>query len=133
MTGGMLLPQVISSHGPTVQDRWTWPMTTRKPSLAHQAALLDTFGCSGTHKAPAQRACIEGCGISFCRFLCALQPHDRKAWAQRYKTLIKPGGQLATLIFPVDASRNKDEGPPFPVTPELYTELLTPEGVRIPS
>ena len=62
-----------------------------------------------------------------------MQPQDRKTWAQRYRKLIKPGGQLATLMFPVDASRDKDQGPPFPLTPELYTELLTPEGVcRIP-
>ena len=63
-----------------------------------------------------------------CRFLCALQPHDRKKWAQRYAQLIKPGGQLATLIFPVDPNKDRNEGPPFPVTPELYTELLEPLG-----
>lgn len=67
--------------------------------------------------------------VCLCRFLCALQPHDRKKWAQRYRQLIRPGGQLATLMFPVDASRDKNEGPPFPLTPELYTELLTPEGM----
>ncbi|CAK0756839.1 hypothetical protein CVIRNUC_002488 [Coccomyxa viridis] len=61
-------------------------------------------------------------------FLCALQPHDRKKWAQRYAQLIKPGGQLATLIFPVDPNKDRNEGPPFPVTPELYTELLEPLG-----
>ena len=62
--------------------------------------------------------------VWLCRFLCALQPHDRKKWAQRYTQLIKPGGQLATLIFPVDASKDRNEGPPFPVTPELYADLL---------
>ncbi|CAK0786945.1 hypothetical protein CVIRNUC_010159 [Coccomyxa viridis] len=61
-------------------------------------------------------------------FLCALQPHDRKKWAQRYAQLIKPGGQLATLIFPVDASKDRNHGPPFPVTPELYADLLEPLG-----
>ena len=65
------------------------------------------------------------------RFLCALQPHDRKKWAQRYTQLIKPGGQLATLIFPVDASKDRNEGPPFPVTPELYADLLEPLGMHL--
>ena len=69
--------------------------------------------------------------MCLCRFLCALQPHDRKKWAQRYAQLIKPGGQLATLIFPVDANKDRNEGPPFPVTPELYTELLEPLGLPL--
>ena len=46
-----------------------------------------------------------------------------------YKQLIKPGGQLATLIFPVDPNKDRNEGPPFPLTPELYTELLEPLGM----
>ncbi len=69
--------------------------------------------------------------MCLCRFLCALQPHDRKKWAQRYAQLIKPGGQLATLIFPVDPNKDRNEGPPFPVTPELYTELLEPLGMPL--
>ena len=59
-----------------------------------------------------------------------MQPQDRKAWAQRYRKLIKPGGQLVTLMFPVDANKDRNEGPPFPLTPELYDELLQPEGMQ---
>jgi len=35
---------------------------------------------------------------------------------------------LATLIFPVDPSRDPDIGPPFPLTADLYRQLLVPAG-----
>ncbi len=62
------------------------------------------------------------------RFLCALPPAQRQAWAEAWATLVKPGGQLVTLIFPVDPEKPRDSGPPFPVTPELYADLLEPAG-----
>ena len=111
-----------------MQGLQMWPMTTRKPSSAHFTAQLDSVCYDSVHDVTAQRVSSHRRDVSCCRFLCALQPKDRKAWAQRYRTLIKPGGQLATLMFPVDASRDREQGPPFPVTPELYSELLTPEG-----
>ena len=106
-----------------------WPMTIREAFSTPIPALLDS-SCVLEH---ACQRCVRSTltkGAS-CRFLCALQPKDRKAWAQRWRTLIKPGGKLATLIFPVDDSKDRDQGPPFPVTPELYTELLTPQGAHI--
>jgi hypothetical protein len=57
-----------------------------------------------------------------------MQPSMRDDWAAAWAGHIKPGGQLVTLIFPVKADKPRDEGPPFPVTPELYTQLLTPHG-----
>ena len=55
-------------------------------------------------------------------FFCALHPDMRKDWAAAWKGLLKPGGLLITLIFPVDPERHT--GPPWPVTPEMYTEHL---------
>lgn len=52
----------------------------------------------------------------------------RGGWAEAWGRQLKPGGQLVTLMFPVDASRPRDEGPPFPLTPELYNDLLSPLG-----
>ena len=61
-------------------------------------------------------------------FLCALHPSMRKDWATAWGKHLKPGGELITLIFPVDPSREGVEGPPWPVTPELYKDLLVPIG-----
>ncbi|KAI9143257.1 S-adenosyl-L-methionine-dependent methyltransferase [Paraphysoderma sedebokerense] len=55
-------------------------------------------------------------------FLCALQPPMRPDWARRMYEIIKPGGLLITLMFPID---NHEDGPPFAVSPELYRQLLT--------
>jgi hypothetical protein len=58
-------------------------------------------------------------------FFCALHPDMRKDWGLRWKGLLKPGGLLITLIFPViDPERQTMTGPPWPVTPEMYTEHL---------
>jgi hypothetical protein len=38
------------------------------------------------------------------------------------------GGELVTLIFPVDPEADPTLGPPFPVTPQLYEDLLLPAG-----
>lgn len=59
-------------------------------------------------------------------FLCAMQPTQREAWAKTWAALIAPGGQLLTMMFPVDSERKG--GPPFAVTPELYEQLLVPTG-----
>lgn len=44
--------------------------------------------------------------------------------------LLKPGGQLVTLVFPVREAQwppvgsDPDEGPPYPVHPDLYRRHL---------
>jgi len=56
-------------------------------------------------------------------FLCALMPEMRAQWASSWHRILRPGGLLVTLIFPVD-SEMELKGPPWPVTPELYKDLL---------
>ena len=56
-------------------------------------------------------------------FLCALPPSMRQTWAQRTAELLKPGGTLAMLIFPVDPK--KEGGPPYAVDPTEINNLLT--------
>lgn len=58
--------------------------------------------------------------------LSALHPSMFPAWAAAWARAIAPGGVLVTLMFPVDPN-HEGGGPPYPVTPELYKELL--EGV----
>lgn len=59
-------------------------------------------------------------------FLCALNPILREDWARKMAALVKEGGELLTLIFPI---REKPSNvPPFMVSLELYRELLEPVG-----
>ena len=58
-------------------------------------------------------------------FMCALEPSVRGQWAQKMADLVAPGGLLLTLVFPVC---EKEGGPPFKVSLEVYRELLEPVG-----
>ena len=59
-------------------------------------------------------------------FLCALDPSMRKAWASKMSDLVKPGGELFTLIFPI--SEEREGGPPFRVSLQIVRDLLEPAG-----
>lgn len=60
-------------------------------------------------------------------FLCALEPDIRTDWAKKMSELVKPGGELLTLIFPIG---DKVGGPPFKVSLELVKGLLEPVGFQ---
>lgn len=67
------------------------------------------------------------------KFLCALPPFIRPAWALRQSQLLAPAphGNLICLEFPT----YKDPstlGPPFGLTPETYVEHLSHPGESIP-
>jgi SAM-dependent methyltransferase len=52
-------------------------------------------------------------------FFCALDPDQRDAWSQTMKRLVKPGGVLATLIFPFEDPISAKQGPPWPINTTL--------------
>ncbi|XP_050256862.1 probable thiol methyltransferase 2 isoform X1 [Quercus robur] len=58
-------------------------------------------------------------------FFCAIEPDMRLAWAQRIRDLLKPGGELITLMFPIS---DHVGGPPFKVSISDYEEVLLPMG-----
>ena len=60
-------------------------------------------------------------------FLCALDPSIRQDWAKKMSELVKPGGILMTLIFPIC---EKESGPPFKVSLEVYKDLLVNNGFK---
>eukprot|EP00285_Hemiselmis_virescens_P008436 CAMPEP_0173379324 /NCGR_PEP_ID=MMETSP1356-20130122/2320_1 /TAXON_ID=77927 ORGANISM="Hemiselmis virescens, Strain PCC157" /NCGR_SAMPLE_ID=MMETSP1356 /ASSEMBLY_ACC=CAM_ASM_000847 /LENGTH=196 /DNA_ID=CAMNT_0014332641 /DNA_START=420 /DNA_END=1007 /DNA_ORIENTATION=+ len=69
-----------------------------------------------------------------CTFLCAIPPERREEWAVKMAQLIRPGGVLVTLIFPVregvePADGQIGGGPPFAMSPKLVEKLLAPKGV----
>lgn len=57
-----------------------------------------------------------------------MHPSQRSAWAAGWARALKPGGLLLALVFPVDSNMDPNMGPPYPVTPQLYEQLLGPAG-----
>ncbi len=69
---------------------------------------------------------IEG-GVDFVwdyTFFCALDPHRRGDWAKVMARLVRPGGLLATLLFPFEDPISDREGPPWPINTELVRGFL---------
>jgi len=58
-------------------------------------------------------------------FLCALDPSIRDDWAKQMGNLVKPGGELFCLIFPINTELKT--GPPFAVSLEEVKNLLEKE------
>lgn len=72
--------------------------TCGSPNMPWQAAamLCSLRWCS---QQPGLWKSVEtGAG---CRFMCSFVPDKRPAWAEAWSRLIRPGGELITLIFPV--------------------------------
>ena len=58
-------------------------------------------------------------------FLCAIEPSRRKEWASKYASLIRPGGELVSNVFP---NGDFEGGPPFALSPKIVADLLVPVG-----
>ena len=56
------------------------------------------------------------------RFFVAIPPEMRPDWGKKMQELVKRGGYLITLIFPILSFT--ESGPPFFVRPEHYDEAL---------
>lgn len=56
------------------------------------------------------------------RFFVAIPPAKRPDWGRQMTKLVKPGGYLITLVFPIVPY--KDFGPPFYVRTEHYDKVL---------
>eukprot|EP01025_Chloroclados_australasicus_P012309 TRINITY_DN1565_c2_g1_i1.p2 TRINITY_DN1565_c2_g1~~TRINITY_DN1565_c2_g1_i1.p2 ORF type:complete len:221 (-),score=24.48 TRINITY_DN1565_c2_g1_i1:252-914(-) len=61
-------------------------------------------------------------------FLCAIHPDFRAQWSETWFELIKPGGELVTLIYPNDPKRNP--GPPWYANPNVIRRLLLDAGFQ---
>lgn len=46
---------------------------------------------------------------------CAINPKDRGRYIVLANKILKPGGQLVALLFPLSMDKNKDIGPPFSI------------------
>ena len=67
-------------------------------------------------------------------FACALQPEQRNDWAKQQAALVKPGGKLFTLIFPMlkdgaePTPEQRKNGPPFLWTVQEMQDLVQSVG-----
>jgi hypothetical protein len=57
-------------------------------------------------------------------FFCALDPGKRVDWGEMMRRLIKPGGLLATLLFPFEDPISDREGPPWPINAALVKSQI---------
>lgn len=60
-----------------------------------------------------------------CTFLCAIPPRRRTEWAAQMAALIKPGGEIVSLVFPIG---DFEGGPPFALSPGIVKDLLVGTG-----
>ncbi|KAL6839578.1 hypothetical protein ACP4OV_030517 [Aristida adscensionis] len=60
-------------------------------------------------------------------FFCALEPSLRVAWAEAVSRLLKPDGELITLIYLIS---DQDGGPPYNNTVADYQKVLAPLGFK---
>jgi SAM-dependent methyltransferase len=60
-------------------------------------------------------------------FYCAIDPSLRPKWKGQVRQLLRPGGTLAMLIFPVEPEAPPEVGPPYPLDPEQVVQSLQPE------
>ncbi|RDB16040.1 putative thiol methyltransferase 2 [Hypsizygus marmoreus] len=62
-------------------------------------------------------------------FFVAIPPTKRPEWAQQMASLIRPGGYLITLVFPINPPT--ELGPPFFVRVEHYEDVLGANFVKV--
>ncbi|XP_010526793.1 PREDICTED: thiocyanate methyltransferase 1 isoform X2 [Tarenaya hassleriana] len=60
-------------------------------------------------------------------FFCAIEPEQRPAWGKAMHELLKPDGELLTLMYPIT---DHDGGPPYKVDVSTYEEVLIPLGFK---
>ncbi|XP_015879513.3 probable thiol methyltransferase 2 isoform X2 [Ziziphus jujuba] len=56
-------------------------------------------------------------------FFCAIEPDLRSTWAEKIRDILKPDGELITLMFPIS---DHVGGPPY----NVYEEVLHPIGFK---
>ncbi|XP_021912057.1 thiocyanate methyltransferase 1-like, partial [Carica papaya] len=64
-------------------------------------------------------------------FFCAIEPNMRETWAKSVDELLKPDGELITLMYPM--GDDYEGGPPYKISVAEYEEVLVPLGFKIVS
>jgi SAM-dependent methyltransferase len=92
--------------------------------------VADFFDAADARLAPASFDLI----FDYTMF-CAISPPQRAAWGARMGALLRPGGRLLTLAYPLAADELAADplapGPPHPVSLAEYRRALEPHGFRV--
>jgi SAM-dependent methyltransferase len=59
-------------------------------------------------------------------FLCAIEPAQRSAWAEHMHTLVRPGGTIFTLLFPLEPIHSDPNRPPYPIPLDAVRPVVSP-------
>ncbi|KDR76471.1 hypothetical protein GALMADRAFT_66885 [Galerina marginata CBS 339.88] len=62
-------------------------------------------------------------------FFCAIPPSMRKDWGSQMSNLVKPGGYLITIVYPM--LPYVETGPPYYIRPEHFEEILSSDFVKV--
>ncbi|WZZ85581.1 hypothetical protein YC2023_114160 [Brassica napus] len=81
--------------------------------------------CPDRHVVGLSKTVIEKSSKVSTVHLCPMQTSVRPPWAQRIEKLLKPSGELITLMFPMD---ERSGGPPYKVSVSDYEKVLIPLG-----
>uniref|UniRef100_A0A383W5P7 Uncharacterized protein n=1 Tax=Tetradesmus obliquus TaxID=3088 RepID=A0A383W5P7_TETOB len=121
-----ICPDAIAAANKQCDEQLAGHPDAAKVSAATELAVADFFSyCHSSGQ-------LFNVGYDY-TFLCALHPDMRSSWAEGWARLLQPGGELLTMVYPVDPSRDANTGPPWPVTPDLYKQLLPPAGFELVS
>lgn len=103
--------------------------TVREPHGA-PAIHADVYFCNAVVAALIEHA--DACGfpplLADYTFFCALHPAMRHDWAAAYARYLAPGALLVCLAFPIVPAGEHPTGPPWPVKPQDYKDVLLPLG-----
>ena len=121
-TGLDLAPTAVKSA-----EKWLANLSYGQPFSENFPGSVD-FRCGNffdEHKTHAGEYDL----VFDCTFLCALNPEAYAKWSDAMSKIIKKGGELVTLIFPI--GKSTPTGPPYPMSTDLVESLLSREFDRI--
>jgi SAM-dependent methyltransferase len=92
-------------------------LAAEPPDVAARARIIVADVLSENHSLPTFDVAFDY------TFMQALPPTERPAWARSMARVLRGGGELVTLLFPVG---DFPGGPPFAMTPASARALLAP-------
>ncbi|KAH0856899.1 hypothetical protein HID58_085160 [Brassica napus] len=124
---GLAGPTPISKHlaetGSLPKGRALVPGCRTNETL--QVYDVVAVACPDRHVVGLSKTVIEKSSKVSTVHLCPMQTSVRPPWAQRIEKLLKPSGELITLMFPMD---ERSGGPPYKVSVSDYEKVLIPLG-----
>jgi SAM-dependent methyltransferase len=131
-TGRVLVPGCGAGYAAAAlasSERLVWGLDVAPSSVARFAEVVTNAGVARfvTHVVGDFFEASLGAPFDLIydyTFLCALSPALRSRWAERMAALVRPGGTLLCMVFPIFAAPPDYQGPPWPLTVSEVRALL---------